>query len=346
MIRFALLGCFCACLTNVCLAGDVLMVIGGQFYNTTSRHHENTGAVEIVGLNSSCEIHGLPTPLHGMSAARLGDKVVTCGGYHDYYRWQCYEYTPSRGVWVESRVRLTKPSAFMATLATDNEFYVAGGRNFRSGDGSKAENWFWWDSLLKLENDQWQKVVDLPEPLADACLVRTYLKGKRRMWLIGGSNSPQRYKSDVYSIELGSEQPEWKRMPNMPEERMWHVCAFTEVEGEKGILVAGGYYNGFSSMWLPLEDRNGNSLETHGLTGDQPRWEWFSTLTEERKWIAGLGKIGPYFALAGGGAYGDNTVEILSGNTFQRIGVEMRYKREFTAGVTVPSEWFPHCNLQ
>jgi len=329
------------------VAGEnVLMVIGGQYFNSTSREHQTTASVEIIGRNSSCEIHGLPTPLYGMSAARIENRVMVCGGFYEYYRSKCYEFTPARGLWQESTVRLDQPTAFMAsTTGSNGDYFIAGGRNFKSGDGRQKSDWYWWHSLLKLDNNRWQKVVDLPEPLADACIVTTNTRGKRRLWIMGGSNVPQRYKSEVYSMDLDSSQPSWTRMTDMPEARMWHVCAFTEVNGEKGIVLAGGYYNGFSSMWLPLEDRNGNSLETHGLGGDQPRWEWFAGLTEERKWVAAIGQIGDEFTLAGGGPYGDNTLETLKDASFIRSRVLMRYKREFTAGVTVPSEWFPHCHL-
>ena len=49
--------------------------------------------------------------------------------------------------------------------------------------------------------------------------------------------------------------------------------------------------------------------------------------------------------MAGGGDYGDETVDVLEGANWRRSEVKMRYKREFSAGVTVPSEWFPDCSF-
>ena len=47
-----------------------------------------------------------------------------------------------------------------------------------------------------------------------------------------------------------------------------------------GLVVVGGYYNGLTSMFLPLEDMNGESLEKFGTGRDLPRWEWLSGLTK------------------------------------------------------------------
>ena len=55
--------------------------------------------------------------------------------------------------------------------------------------------------------------------------------------------------------------------------------------------------------------------------------------------------IGNNVAVAGGGDYGDETVDVLEGANWRRSEVKMKYKREFCAGVTVPSEWFPDCSF-
>ena len=61
-------------------------------------------------------------------------------------------------------------------------------------------------------------------------------------------------------------------------------CVAMEIAGQHGILVTGGYYNGVSSMFLPLEDRGGRSLETFGNERNMPRWEY----------VGGLTKVGRY----------------------------------------------------
>ena len=62
------------------------MVLGGQFFNASSRLHDMVSEVEVVGARASCQLAPLPSPLYGLTAARVGDTVLACGGYHQYYR--------------------------------------------------------------------------------------------------------------------------------------------------------------------------------------------------------------------------------------------------------------------
>ena len=87
-------------------------------------------------------------------------------------------------------------------------------------------------------------------------------------------------------------------MPELPDARMWHGCVEAQVDGVQGkkfriltlfqppcagIVVVGGYYNGVTSMFLPLESSRGESLEVFGPGRDSPRWEWLSGLTKVTK---------------------------------------------------------------
>ena len=68
-------------------------------------------------------------------------------------------------------------------------------------------------------------------------------------------------------------------------------------------------------------------------------------LLQERKWGPAVGFVGDKVTVAGGGDYGDETVDTLEGTNWRRSPVSMRYKREFCVGVTVPSDWFPDCSF-
>ena len=61
---------------------------------------------------------------------------------------------------------------------------------------------------------------------------------------------------------------------------LFQGCVAMEIGGQQGILVTGGYYNGVSSMFLPLETRGGRSLETFGPERNMPRWEYVGGLTK------------------------------------------------------------------
>ena len=73
-------------MTGLCRGENVLMVLGGQFFNASSRLHDMVHQVEVLGPRASCQVAPLPSPLYGLTAARLGEKVVACGGFHQYYR--------------------------------------------------------------------------------------------------------------------------------------------------------------------------------------------------------------------------------------------------------------------
>ena len=181
----------------------------------------------------------------------------------------------------------------------------------------------------------------------------------RRLWVIGGSNAPQRSKVEVFAKNLDDVDSSWIKMPDLPDKRMWPGCVVTSVGEQQGILVVGGYYNGVSSMFLPLQDSRGHSLETFGHNRNMPRWEYVGGLTkvhfitvkrekvffQERKWGFAFGYIGSSLAAAGGGDYGDETVDVLEHGSWRRSRVKMMVKREFSAGVTVPSHWFPECQF-
>eukprot|EP00092_Neocalanus_flemingeri_P035956 GFUD01039149.1.p1 GENE.GFUD01039149.1~~GFUD01039149.1.p1 ORF type:complete len:358 (+),score=104.04 GFUD01039149.1:162-1076(+) len=299
--------------------------------------------VEVIGRERTCQIGSLPSPLYGLTAGLVGDMVLACGGFHYYYRRQCYEYSPQRKTWQESSIQLENATGFPAGVSDGGKFYVGGGRRWVDG----SDPWEFFSALRVLEGRQWNILPDLPEKLADTCFLITGLGGRKRLWVFGGSNVPQRYRTEVYARDLTSpsfsSSSPWVQMPELPDARMWHGCVTADVDGVKGIVVVGGYYNGVTSMFLPLEDNRGSSLEKFGSGRDLPRWEWLSGLTKERKWGPAVGFIGPNLAVAGGGDYGDETVDLLVGSSWVRSEVVMNYKREFSVGVTVPSEWFPEC---
>jgi len=223
---------------------------------------------------------------------------------------------------------------------------LAGGRNFvgnSTSDGRAPTDWKYFDTIWTVLNNRLQQIGTLPEAMSDMCLVISNLLGKKYLWVIGGSTSPQRYKATVYRTNLDAATFTWEKMLDMPESRMWHRCVSTTIAQEKGILVIGGYYNGGSSMWLPLVNRHGASLETFGLNFNQPKWEWMSSLVDAKKWGAAAGIINGVVTLAGGGDYGSDSIETLAVRDFRASSLKLIQKREFTAGVVVPSEWFPQC---
>ena len=63
-----------------------MMVLGGQYFNASSRLYDVVAEVEVVGARGSCLVAPLPSPLYALTAARVGNTVLACGGFHQYYR--------------------------------------------------------------------------------------------------------------------------------------------------------------------------------------------------------------------------------------------------------------------
>ena len=110
--------------------------------------------------------------------------------YSDHYRSECYEFSPRTQQWRQSAVRLEDRKGFPASVSHQQGVIMAGGRDFLAGEG--GESWHYFSSVHLLANNRWSSLPDLPEPLADLCLVTTQLGGRTRLWAIGGSNVPQR----------------------------------------------------------------------------------------------------------------------------------------------------------
>jgi hypothetical protein len=103
--------------------------------------------------------------------------------------------------------------------------YGAGG-----GDGSQAASWRFYDSLRVLRGGRWEALPALPAPLADACKVScrpcaplqvvTRIAGRRRLWLLGGSDFPQRWRRPHSSLRLQVQGRRVQHGPRLPGRRL------------------------------------------------------------------------------------------------------------------------------
>lgn len=320
-------------LLNFAQAYDVLMVAGGYY-------HENGGdqylsSVEIIGpRGNSCEIAPLPEPLHGFTMARLGRSVVACGGFHRYERWECYRYSPRNGIWnrVTNLPFEYGAVSYPASAAGDRaNMYIVGGRRYNHTTGD-------WDFLkgayrFNARARRWWKLPDLERATADACLIFH----DSTLYLIAGATAKYLYAHDPSKVAvLRPEFSAWNYsvVGELLAPRMWQACVVSTIDGEEGIVVAGGYYNGITTMFMPFHGPSRNT------------WRWMGGLPEERKWGAALGHVDGALTIAAGIDYGDDTIDVYDGSQWSRDpNRKLAHKREFSAHATVPSEWFPQCNF-
>jgi len=125
-------------------AFDVLMVIGGRYYDHARNAHIELSSVEVVGPGNSgtCQVADLPESRHGHSAVRLGDSVVVCGGLsgrHIHERKPCYIFSGTTGKWKEIEEPAPAGLAFSGMAAMGNCVYLVGGRENLYTGASRSE---------------------------------------------------------------------------------------------------------------------------------------------------------------------------------------------------------------
>ncbi|XP_023328615.1 uncharacterized protein LOC111701534 [Eurytemora carolleeae] len=121
-----------------------------------------------------------------------------------------------------------------------------------------------------------------------------------------------------------------------PEEKMvGQGCAVSEINGEEGLLLAGGVWEGGRKLsWVPLQRPGAPFLEV------------IANLEEPRRWRPGVGRIAGRVAVIGGGDWGTDTIEVLdNSNRFKLLVHKLEKRRENTAAVTVDSSYFKKCKF-
>ena len=106
------------------------------------------------------------------------------------------------------------------------------------------------------------------------------------------------------------------------------------------MVVAGGYYNGRHTMAFPLTSL---IAPDHPWPASDYQWRRLDYLPEERQWGPAVGLVGGELTISAGKNYGDTTMDTIENDHYwnrdrQR---ELRHKREFVVGLTVPHTWFP-----
>lgn len=175
------------------LAGfDVLMVIGGRYYDHARNAHIELSSVEVIGPSSTCLLPDLPESRHGHSAARVGDQVLVCGGLsgrHIHERRECFIYSALKQSWKMVEEPAPAGLAFSGMGSSDNCVYVVGGReNLYTADGLDRT---WKHSGAAMEYcttrsgiNAWRFLANLSSPVSDGCAA--VVDG--RLWLVGGES--------------------------------------------------------------------------------------------------------------------------------------------------------------
>ena len=104
---------------------------------------------------------------------------------------------------------------------------ISGGKDWRSGNFTH----FTAVRAITSGGEHIRLEPDLPEPLADHCMVitRSASGAGRRLWVLGGTNRTQRYphpavrvsRVEVHAKMLDDPSSGWTRMPDLLDARQW-----------------------------------------------------------------------------------------------------------------------------
>ena len=96
-------------------------------------------------------------------------------------------------------------------------------------------------------------------------------------------------------------------------------------------------------MAIPLTSLIVPQSPSYGAPVVTEEWRYLDYLPDERQWGPAVGLVAGELTISGGKNYGDVTIDKIENDYYWNRDNkrELRYKREFLVGLTVPHTWFP-----
>merc|ERR1712142_930050 len=178
------------------------------------------------------------------------------------------------------------------------------------------------------------------KPFHSACVVNINdpVNGET-LFLSGGTSEMIEYEKDVQGRNSAFMLNEvkgnvWKEYPNMKHARAGHACSVTTIEGNMGVIVAGGTHNGDPTEFFDWEEHRG--------------WAGLQRMGRQRGIGPGLAYIRGALHVIGGydWPYTVTDVEQFDGVDGSWAVVEKWQAKRFNhVALTVPAKLFPTCKL-
>jgi len=158
--------------------------------------------------------------------------IYLCGGQNLEQRRDCYKYTPGEDAIFTLACPMSDDRKYPSSLVFNDEMYVLGGYNDQAG---------WLDSVdykpmgqCEFQaKDEWKML----RGMYNFCAVGYGDK----IYTIGGSIYAFLENSDIANVDvLDTTTGTWTSAAPLPRSRSSSGCAIYELNGQKGILVAGG----------------------------------------------------------------------------------------------------------
>jgi len=309
----------------ICVKPGAMLIVGGR-----SDTYGVLSSVELITSGGLCRnaVPALPGMRWKSVAASLDkDTIVVCGGINFLGdpKTDCWKLVfprpDSSPIW-ERIASLAVPRDAAAWAAEGGKLYVMGGSlGPLSGYTASME-------VYDPASDSWSVGTALPSDRSSHCAVGL---GNGSIIVTGGYgalNNVQRF-----DLNTGI----WTELPALNPLRAQHGCALVELNGEKGVLVAGGDSGGTRL----------NDVRFLGLGGSAD-WLKIADLKTARWGRPSVGIIGGKITVVGGwdGRKALSTVEFYDEKTdswnIQRSS-RLSTERRWAAGAQISNSLFPSC---
>jgi len=207
------------------------MVLGG---------YGSTNFIQFVGTDHICmgedldpEIpQVLPAANPTWTAEYVDETIYLCGGQNLDQRRDCYKYNPGSDAKFTKAQPMTEDRRLPASFVYNEEMYILGGYNDAAG---------WRDSVEYKPKGQ-DSFVALPDWKMDvAAYSQCAVAYDDKIYVMGGSIYCFLCNSDINNTQiLDTTTGIWSRGDDLPRSRSAAGCELYELNGEMGILLAGG----------------------------------------------------------------------------------------------------------
>jgi len=277
-----------------------------------------------------------------MAAAYVDGKgAMACGGWDAVGEATdgCWKFTEGQSQWEKTTPMFLKLAGSSAVWYK-GEFWMLGGSS-SSAKATTQKNKNKKGIKYNPEADSWDEVdAGFLKPFHSACVVNIEdAENGETLFLTGGASDTIQYDKDVPGRKTAFmlnevKGGEWKSYPDMKHARAGHACSVTTIEGNMGVIVAGGTHNGDTVEFFDWEEHKG--------------WSSLQRMGRQRGIGPGLAYIRGTLNVIGGYDWPYTVTDVESFNGVEgswEVVPKWQAKRFNHVALTVPAKLFPTCKL-
>jgi len=199
-----------------------------------------TNFIQLVGTDHVCMGEDITPPIPQVLPAAnptwvaeyVDGTIYLCGGQNLDQRRDCYSYTPGEDAKFTKASPMTEDRRLPASLVYNDEMYILGGYNDAAG----------WRDTVEYKPKGSTEFQALPDwkmlrPMYSHCAVAH----EDKFYTMGGSIYAFLENSDINNTDiLDTTTGTWSAGDDLPRSRSAAGCVVYELNGEMGILLAGG----------------------------------------------------------------------------------------------------------